>query len=455
MSRTTPASREALENVLLAVLETRGLASSAELQSATGKSQPTLSRLLRGLSTHGVVAIGRGRGTRYGVCKPILGTVLGQQPIWRHDVQGGVERWGSLTWLAKQQIHVQAGAQEWLLNNEFPWFLAPLRIEGYLGRLAARSSYLSAVVGDDPENWSVEQHLYAAIARVHDGPGAMTLGDPEGGAAPEPSPTDDTQRALHYDRIAADVAAHLNPGSSAGGEQAKFVANRAVSSAGRRQWEHLIVKFTAPRDTPFGGRWHDLLHAEALSLLTLREAGEPAAFARVLTSDRRTYLESVRFDRVGSHGRRHAVSLKAVHAAFVGGSMRSWAATADALVAQRRLSADDARRARLWRAFGRLIGNSDMHFGNLSLWADDPASGRFALAPCYDMLPMAYRPDLHRDDLGPMPLDPAAPTPQDAAVWPQARQLAQTFWQRVADHRPCSTAFRRLAAENAARLGPP
>ena len=455
MSRTTLASRAALENALLTVLETRGPASSADLQITTGKSQPTVSRLLGALSTRGVVPLGRGRGTRYGVCKPILGAVHGQQPIWRHDEHGGVERWGTLTWLANQQIHVQTGTREWPLTHDLPWFLAPLRIEGYLGRLAARSSYLSAAVGDDLENWSVEQHLYAAIARIHDGPGAMTLGDPEGSAAPEPSPTDDTQRALHYDRIAADVAAHLNPGSSAGGEQAKFVANRAVHSTGRWSWEHLIVKFTAPRDTPFGARWHDLLHAEALALLTLREAGEPAAFARVLTSDRRTYLESVRFDRMGSHGRRHVVSLKAVHSAFVGGSMRNWAATADALVAQRRLSADDARRARLWRAFGRLIGNSDMHFGNLSLWADDPASERFALAPCYDMLPMAYRPDLHRDDLGPTPLDPATPTPQDTAVWSDARRLAQMFWQRVADHRPCSPAFRRLAAENAGRVGTP
>lgn len=453
MRRTTIAAREALENALLAVLDTRGPTSSAELQVTAGKSQPTLSRMLRGLSTRGVVALGRGRGTRYGICKPILGLAHGQQPIWRHDEHGSVERWGSLTWLANQQIHVQAGAQEWLLANEFPWFLTPLRIEGYLGRLATRSSYLSAVVGDDPEHWSVEQHLYAAIARIHDGPGAMTLGDPEGGAAPEPSPTDDIQRAAHYDRIAADVAAHLNPGSSAGGEQAKFVANRLLSESGHRQWEHLIVKFTAPRDTPFGGRWHDLLHAEALALLTLREAGEPAAIARVLESSRRTYLESVRFDRVGSHGRRHAVSLKAVHAAFVGGSMQHWAATAEALVAQHRLSAEDAGRVRLWRAFGRLIGNSDMHFGNLSLWADDPASGRFALAPCYDMLPMAYRPDLHRDDLGPMPLDPATPTPQDAAVWPQARHLARSFWRRVADHARCSAAFRRLAAENAERIG--
>ena len=51
---------------------------------------------------------------------------------------------------------------------------------------------------------------------------------------------------------------------------------------------------------------------------------------------------------------------------------------------QRRASAGDAQRVRLLHAFGRLIGNSDMHFGNLSLWTEEPASGRFSLAPCSD-----------------------------------------------------------------------
>lgn len=150
---------------------------------------------------------------------------------------------------------------------------------------------------------------------------------------------------------------------------------------------------------------------------------------------------------------RHAVALDGIHEAFVGGPMQHWAASADVLSMQRRVSAEDAQRVRLWRAFGRLIGNSDMHFGNLSLWADEPASGRFSLAPCYDMLPMCYRPDLQRSDFGPTPIEPATPTLPDAAVWPEALRLARTFWRGVADHRPCSAAFREVAEQNAARLG--
>ena len=83
---------------------------------------------------------------------------------------------------------------------------------------------------------------------------------------------------------------------------------------------------------------------------------------------------------------RHAVALDGIHEAFVGGPMQHWAASADVLAMQRRVSAGDAQRVRLWRAFGRLLGNSDMHFGNLSLWADEPASGAL-LRHAVDELP--------------------------------------------------------------------
>ncbi|MGK7521002.1 HipA domain-containing protein, partial [Salmonella enterica] len=43
---------------------------------------------------------------------------------------------------------------------------------------------------------------------------------------------------------------------------------------------------------------------------------------------------------------------------------------------------------KIW-AFGRLIANSDMHAGNLSFYYSDAP---MALAPVYDMLPMAYAP---------------------------------------------------------------
>ena len=406
------------------------------------------------MSAQGVVTLGHGRATRYGLCRPLLGSRLGQQPVWLHDIHGGIRRWGTLTWLAGNQLHVQADSMEWLLMDSLPWFLAPLRLEGFLGRLHARTTHLAARVGDDPQRWGVEEQLYAAIAQVHDAPGAMTLGDPEGGSAADPVPTGDPERARRYDEIAANVAGYLPAGSSAAGEQPKFLVTRKVSGDGpQTEWERLIVKFAPPRGTPFGERWHDLLHAEAIALNTLAEAGQPVALARVLSSDRRTYLESVRFDRIGRHGRRHVVPLWAVQEAFVNRlTGPRWTDTCDELERQRRLGAEDAQRVRLWRMFGELIGNNDMHAGNLSLWADDPASGRFELAPCYDMLPMAYKPEPAREDFGLTPLTFSRPATFDTSAWVQARELALRFWQRLADHVVCSREMRSVATENARRV---
>jgi hypothetical protein len=450
-----PTSEDAA--TVLALLETQGVATSQQLQTVLGKSQATVSRLLGGLAAGGVAALGRGKRARYGLVKPILGSLLGQQPLWRIDEHGHTEEWGTLRHLAAQQVHVQHGSHDWLTTGSLPWFLAPLRLEGFLGRLWARTTALATRLGgDDPSRWSAEQQLYAAIARVHDVPGALLLGDAHEftpAAVPAAVPADDTQRAADYDRIADDVAHHLLPtGSSAGGEQPKFLSRRRSHDDDRDAWESLVVKFTPPRGTPFGERWHDLLHAEAIALRTLAEAGEPVAQARVVESARRTYIESVRFDRVGAHGRRHVVALTAAHEAFVNGPLSHWAASCDALAAQRRLSVADAQRVRLWRAFGRLIGNTDMHFGNISLFAEDIVAARFALAPCYDMLPMLYKPEPHRDDFGLAPLVVERPPAIDSATLGKARDLALAFWQRVSEHTPCSEPFRAVARENAARV---
>ena len=140
----------------LAFLEARGSATSDELQELLGKSQPTVSRVMNELASRGVVGLRRGRGARYGLCRPILGSISGEQPIWRRDEHGGTERWGTLRWLAAGHVHVVgAGRGEWLIKDALPWFLAPLRLEGFLGKLHARSTHLSMQLGDDPQRWGV------------------------------------------------------------------------------------------------------------------------------------------------------------------------------------------------------------------------------------------------------------------------------------------------------------
>ncbi len=423
-------SLDPLQTTLLGALAERGLATSAELQQLTGKSQPTVSRALRGLGSQ-LVTLSRGKSTRYGLPRAIRGQPP-QQTLWWTDPQGHTTRWGTLTLLVGERVHVSGTGFDELTRGELPWFLSPLRLQGFLGREWAIRLGLSG----DPEQWGVEELLYAALC-VDDHPGAISIGELKGEIVPE-APLDAAHRAAYYDTLAADVTT-LPAGSSAGGEQCKFLTGLASG-------ERVLVKFSPPRDTPFGERWHDLLHAECLALHVLGEHGFATAATRLLETPTRTYLESTRFDRIGAHGRRHAVPLHAIHQAFVPGPRQHWAASCDALAAQRRLSEADAAQVRTLLEFGRLIGNTDMHFGNLSLWADEPAKARFALAPLYDMLPMRWRPDafsgLH---------DYSTFEPQRPVRGAVSTTLAHTFWRRLAEHTPVSAALRAVAAEMALR----
>ncbi len=429
----------ALENALLAALRASGLATSAQLQRATAKSQPTLSRALRGLSGQ-VVSLGQGKATRYGLLQPIRGQA-GQQPLWWTNESGVTERWGRLSFLAGNALHVSAPGIDVTMRGQLPWFLTPLKVQGFLGREWA----LRLGLDRDPQHWPLEQTLFAAL-RIDDPTGAISMGERMGEHVPE-APVDLATRAAHYDRLATDITATFPAGSSAGGEQAKFLTGLASG-------ERVLVKFSPPRGTPFGERWHDLLHAEALALKVLGEHGVSVAQTRVIESPTRTYLESLRFDRIGPHGlgRRHVVTIDAVHDAFVTGTRQNWAATCDALVLQRRMSALDASAVRALFDFGHLIANTDMHFGNLSLWADDPANPQFTLAPLYDMLPMRWRTDGFHGLQDYAPFEPRRhPAGADTGGL-SPRSVAATFWQRACTYAPLSTDLRTVAAEMARRL---
>jgi hypothetical protein len=152
------------------------------------------------------------------------------------------------------------------------------------------------------------------------------------------------------DRLARDIASTLPAGSSAGGEQPKFLATLDRD-------RHVLVKFTPPRATPFGDRWHDLLWAEWLAGRVLQAHGFEVAQAQVVSSATRTYLVSERFDRIGTAGRRHVLSIGDVHRAFVADAYSHWAATAGELRRRGRLRPPDAQRASALLGFGRLIGN--------------------------------------------------------------------------------------------------
>lgn len=143
-----------------------------------------------------------------------------------------------------------------------------------------------------------------------------------------------------------------------------------------------------------------------------------------------TYLEATRFDRISLQGRRGVVSLHSVDVSRYG-KLDTWTQCAQRLHQDDLLSAKDLKRVATLDTFGALIGNNDRHFGNLSLY--DDYSGPFTLAPVYDMSPMMYAPR-ENGSLPNSKFKPSGPTPENAAVWSHARDMAEQFWSAMANH---------------------
>ena len=134
-----------------------------------------------------------------------------------------------------------------------------------------------------------------------------------------------------------------------------------------------------------------------------------------------------RFDRT-PRGRIGMVSLLAFDSEYIG-HIDNWAATAERMSTRGLMRPSDADRLRLLEAYGQLIGNTDRHYGNISLVIDP--SGNWALAPAYDTLPMIYAPVagelVSREDFDPGKLAPTADTLRvwDASQEARRRVLAQ------------------------------
>jgi hypothetical protein len=120
--------------------------------------------------------------------------------------------------------------------------------------------------------------------------------------------------------------------------------------------------------------------------------------------------------------------LAALDAEFVGRGTGGWPLTARRLATDGQIRPEAAHAADLLWAFGTLIGNADMHSGNLSFVSEQ---GRpYAIAPAYDMTPMAFAPRSG----GGLP-DTIAESTVHASVanatWSRAEGLARAFLAQV------------------------
>jgi len=242
--------------------------------------------------------------------------------------------------------------------------------------------------------------------------------------------------AKAYASEAEAILAGKVPGSSAAGEQPKFLAEV--------DGHQVLVKFSPTGSNPAAQRWRDLLVAEHLALITLASAGIDVAESCIIESGGRIFLETVRFDRMGDRGRLPVVSLEALDAEYSGRGS-GWIDALSDLHHRHLVTTAALEVGRLLDTFGALIENNDRHLGNLTLQPN--VAGVFTLAPAYDMLPMRHAPS--RSEVLPTPVFHSPVQKVADATWQQAVDGAYEFWQRVGTDPRISTGFQAIATERA------
>jgi hypothetical protein len=169
--------------------------------------------------------------------------------------------------------------------------------------------------------------------------------------------------------------------------------------------------------------------------------------ACLLDAGGRRFLEVPRFDRQGAGGRRGVISMEALAASHLGNQTRNWIEVGNSLHRDGFIDADTLDIIRILQTFGELIGNTDMHLGNLGFFLHDTLP--LQLTPCYDMLPMLWAPG-PQGELIERRFAPLPPIPSMENAWHTAAKLAGNFWQCVAEDDRLSPSFAQFArhAEN-------
>lgn len=446
-----PRNQQARDQIPM-LLRRRPGVKAGELATLAGVSQPTLSRMLKELAGE-VLALGQGPRRRYYGRRSLRGQP-GAFPVYAVDRAGRAAQVGTLELVAPEGTVLDVAAMGWPVDVEFrdglwpglPYPLQDMRPQGFLGRSFARHVAAGLGVSDNPRDWSDDDVLHILTQRGIDTSGNLIVGD---GAlqrwlvakSEAPALIEAADIDAAYAQRANQASALGAVGSSAAGEFPKFTALRALEGS---ETPHVIVKFSGAEATGTVLRWADLLCCEHLALEQLRRLPRvPAARTRLLQVQGRTMLETERFDRHGLHGRSALCSLDTLNNALLARTGEDWGVIAAALHAQGWISADTERQIRLVWTYGRLIGNTDMHKGNLSFVPGLP----MAMAPVYDMLPMMYAP-LGGGELPRVQYAPGLPTPREREVWLQAAAAALAFWESAAQDARISAEFRGICADN-------
>lgn len=411
-----PAQRTAQLSRLLGT----GLKATDQLLTDLGVSQATLSRTIQAEPAVRLFRLSGQRTPVYGLLRTLPGGVAAEQRLFRVRPDGQVQAAGELALLAGDASVLSATTTQ--AYEGLPPALRAAAPTGFLGRQAAQAAVERGLRAPAAlRDWSDDHHAAYLFDVAVDTPGDLVFGDSALARelAARAVPALRPRETLAAYRRHAEGLEPLRAGSSAGGEQPKFLAHTQARG-------HVIVKYARA-----GTRWADLLALEHLALQALRQEGQAAATTRWLQTDEHVFLEVQRFDRIGAHGRRGVMSAGLIDDDRWG-RRDHWNAFADRCLRDRLLHPQAVLPARVQAAFGELIGNSDRHFENLSLLLNEQGRPE-AVAPAYDCLPMRYAPLGGGMDPPLVPLKPSlAGHSGDAAVWATAWRAARWFWGHVA-----------------------
>jgi hypothetical protein len=352
-----------------------------------------------------------------------LGNLLAlEADQWTWDDTGSPQRWTLLSQLSTT-LPVYQG---------LPWFMDAFRPAGFLGRTWVREHAAKLGWSLDIQSWTDEQTLTAALQVPWDWRGNLSLGPFH---EMENSFISPGERRDEYARRANLVLDGVMVGASADGEQPKFTAIVAEGD----NWRPVLVKFS-PRMTndPAARRWGDIMLTEAIAQQVMAIHGLDSAATEIWEHDDRMWLETIRFDRDGAHGRRGMVSLRALANAYsYRGPQNGWVQAAEHLQKEGVLLEENVTKVRHIATIGHLLLNTDMHMGNLSFIVGNGWPHPFRIAPVYDMTPMRWVPVGSQNMVPPLVAEPLFKTLDHEAmviaaeIWEETsrRDLATDAWR--------------------------
>lgn len=414
------------------------IATNKQLQIASGLSDRQVLRELKKLGDS-VVKITSGKIPRYALAVNAFG-VGDKINLWEVDEHGKhtciavirpLSVGGYFVEKRTGGSHLLLGESKDGLYDDLPYFLRDMAPQGFLGRkIAQEIATRNETFPTNPELWNNHHIGQYLLSNNDDAIGDLKFGD---AANLRLKRTFNRSTPKKYPELAEQVMSEGAPMSSAGGEQPKFTTFCTESQA------HVIVKFSPKGDDANAKRWRDVLISEHYANKVLNTGATNATRTRLIEQGERLYLESIRFDRVGEDGRCSMLSLKSVDAEFVGLG-ENWVNCLTNLKDNNLLSEQDLLNGKYLWLFGKLINNTDMHLGNMSLSIHGDV---FSLLPIYDMCSMGFVPKKNGEVL---PFSYIKPDLPDVGFSNQqlisVEKMVDEFWRLILEDARISDEFR-------------